>query len=86
MLGIARGNPHILRFLLEQLKTLEDVPSIEYFMKGWRDCLRCKLNFGLINCAQLLLGHYALWKGGIEHGDISTGNLTEPCYSCWNIG
>jgi hypothetical protein len=75
-IGITRGNTHVLRFLLlEQLKALEDAPSIEDSMKGWRDCLRCKLNFGLINCAQLLSGHYALWKGGIKHGDIGTWNL-----------
>ncbi|KAF9458041.1 hypothetical protein BDZ94DRAFT_1301484 [Collybia nuda] len=52
----------ILRILLfRKLKPLdpEQLPMKD-FMRGWKQCLTC---------------HFYLWEGGIEHGDISLGNL-----------
>lgn len=41
-------------------KELSSLRNGQHLLSGWRDCFEC---------------HYALWKGGIEHGDISLRNL-----------
>lgn len=76
---IVDDNPNgsrTLRFLLfKLLQPIGELP-VPMFMRGWRDCLICEwLEYSSQIYLDSCLGHYYLWEGGIEHGDISLGNL-----------
>ena len=58
-------------------KELSSLRNGEHLLRGWRDCFGCKCLISSTFCmlTHVRSGHYALWKGGIEHGDISLRNL-----------
>ena len=64
----------IIAFHHEQMSSLRNG---DHLLSGWKGCFECK---GLVSLIVYVLthvssGHHALWKGGIEHGDISFRNL-----------
>ena len=58
-------------------KELSSLRNGEHLLSGWRDCFECKCFVSSTICILTYVrsGHYALWKGGIKHGDISLRNL-----------
>jgi len=58
-------------------KELSSLRNGEHLLRGWRDCFECK-SFVSSTISILIYvssGHYALRKGGNDHGDISLRNL-----------
>jgi len=58
-------------------KELSSLRNGEHLLSGWRDCFECKCMVSSTICILTYVssGHNTLWKGGIEHGDISLRNL-----------
>ncbi|KAF8991496.1 hypothetical protein BDQ17DRAFT_1463752 [Cyathus striatus] len=55
------SNARVLRILLfPRLVPMDEMTNEDTIIHAWFDCFEC---------------HYALWKNGIEHGDISVWNL-----------
>jgi len=66
---------HVVRVIHH--KELSSLRNGEHFLSGWRDCFECKCLVSSTICILTYAssGHYALWRGGIEYGDISLRNL-----------
>ena len=58
-------------------KELSSLRNGEHLLSGWRDCFECMWFVSSTICILTYVssGHYVLWKGGIEHGDISLRKL-----------
>ena len=79
--GIKSESPRVLRVMLfRRFYPITDLTGDRFWKAFWQ-CFRCKFTWS-IRCQRLsdadalvVLGHYHLWHGGVEHSDISVSNL-----------
>ena len=80
-LGIENKGHRVLRVMLfRRLYPITDLVGEEFWKAFW-ECFRCKCSPSHLchmlikNNTLAVLGHFYLWKGGVEHNDISVKNL-----------
>ena len=70
MLTEYKGLKNVLRVVrVIHHKELSSLRNGEHLFSGWRDCFECKcfVSSTIYILTYVSSGHYALWKGGIEH-------------------